>query len=139
MALMVSPNNVRAAIMPMATRPAISPYSIAVAPDLSATSARIVPKATSSALQQIAPRGDQRLVGRRHRIVPQLLRAHPSEPHVLARARQSRPFPAHIEWHQKVKAFVSMTDECQRCEAGGLRRHPEFLVEFADQRRFRGF
>ena len=79
-------------------------------------------------LEQIAEWRDQRLVGRRHRIVPQRLRPHPLERRMLERARGPLPFSADVKWHQQVKGFIRMAGKRQRREAGLLRLDRQLFV-----------
>src|SRR5687767_9684667 len=113
---------------------AMRPYSMAVAP--SSLSMKLASIA-SPLSQQIAQGGDQRLIGRRHRIVAQRLRSHPFEGAVLARLRHSLPLTADEKWHQKVKVLVRMGSKCQGREARRFGRNPKLLLKFADQCRLR--
>src|SRR5690349_6439166 len=129
------PKNVKARISATATRPAIRPYSMAVAASSSARNCLISLIAHPS--QQIAQGCDERLVRRRHGVVAQTLRTHPFEGRMLPGVRRALPLSAYKKWHQKVKVFVRMGRECQRCETGGLGGNPQLLLELADQRRLR--
>ena len=58
--------------------------------------------------EEIAQQRDQRLVGRRHRIVGKLLRPYPGERLVLPRHRRALPAPAQIQRHQQVEPLIGM-------------------------------
>src|SRR5579875_1778496 len=70
------------------------------------------------ASQEIAQERDQRLVGRRHREVRELVRAHPGERLALARLHAPAPAPAEIERHQQVEALIGVRGEGEGGEAG---------------------
>src|ERR1700688_4488367 len=80
---------------------------------------------------------NQRNVSRRHRVVAQLVGADPGEVLALARDHLAVPATADVKRHQQMKRLVSMARKRQRREAGFLHGDADFLVQFADQRRFR--
>src|SRR5277367_1887128 len=87
-------------------------------------------------LEKVAQQRDQRLVGGWHRIVGELVRAHPGQCLVLARPRYAFPAPAQIQRHQQMEPLVLVRGEGERREAGGGDVDPQLLLQFADQRGF---
>src|SRR5690606_31301735 len=134
------PKSVMLAIAATARSPAISPYSIAVAPRSSAAKGLVMEAMAPTCwhlLEKIAQGRDQWLVRGRHGKPPQRLRPDPLEGRMLQCAGRALPPSAHVKWHQQVKAFIRMADKTERGEAGRLRFDRQFLAQFADQRRLR--
>jgi hypothetical protein len=82
---------------------------------------------------------NERYVGRRHRIVGEPRRPHPSQCLPFPCHDVSGPSSADEQWHQQMKIFVRVTREDQRSEAGSVNVNSKFLLQFTDQRRFRRF
>src|ERR1700734_2104175 len=72
-----------------------------------------------ASLEEIAQQRDQRLVGRRHRVIGKLLRPHPGKRLVLARLRHALPTAAQIQRHQQMDALVFVRRKGERREACG--------------------
>ena len=70
-------------------------------------------------LTGIAQQRDQRLVGRRHRVVGELLRAHPGQRLAFPRPRHALPAPAQKQRHQQMEPLISVRGEGERRKAGG--------------------
>src|SRR5262249_15651380 len=131
-------------MMTAAMPPAISPYSIAVAPSSSAAkaAAREVKLVQSRAisvmiplsapvLQQRRQMRDQRQVGGGHGVVAQLVRLDPLELLAFGRRAHPLPAPAHVERHQQVKVLVGVAREGERRKARLPDDDPEFPLELA--------
>ena len=96
-----------------------------------------VPVWSFNSSQQRRQMRDQRLVRRRHRVVPKLVRPHPGEPAWPFARHLSLPAPADIERHQQMEVGIGVAREGQRRETGFPDDDSEFLLQFPDQRLLR--
>jgi len=91
-----------------------------------------------SSHQQIDQMRDQRNIRRRHRVVAQFVGADPGEFLALARDSPRRPSAGRCKAGiSRWEIIVGVTGKGQRREAGFADGDADFLVQFADQRRFR--
>src|SRR4051812_797940 len=139
---------------------AIRPYSIAVAPRrstrkrprLRAAAPRRNPNEViarppvlclvvswRSPSQQRRQMGNQRHVGRRHRILLETVGPYPGEPLAFPGRHGALPAAAHIERHQQVEIRIAVAGESQRRQTGLLDHDAQLLLELANKRLFRPF
>src|SRR5579862_3933631 len=76
---------------------------------------------------------NQRFIGWRHRIVPQLIRPHPFEALLLSRLDKAFPAPADIKGHEQMEVGIRMARECERRETLRFDCDPQFLPQLPDQ------
>ncbi len=92
--------------------------------------------AAALSVQDDAPQHrDQRLVGVGHRVVAQLVLAHPSERLTLARLGRAVPVAADIEQQQHVEILVGVRGEGEGDDRAARHDDAEFFLELADERR----
>src|SRR5665647_965580 len=119
-------------------------YSMAVAPRWLRSKRRsrrtivarrmgIYPSASRPRLEQRHQMRNQRHVRRRHVVVPQPVRLHPSKLLPLQRGDRFLPTPADEQRHQPVKIRVVVAGECERRQTGLADVDAQFLFQFADQ------
>ncbi len=90
------------------------------------------------ASQQCRQMGDERRIGRRHRIIPKLVRPAPRRAACDAlRVTVSLPAPADIERHQKVEIRIGVARKGQGRKTGFLDDDSQFLQQFPYQRLLR--
>ena len=77
--------------------------------------------------------GHQRLVGGRHRVVPQAVWAHPRQLLAFQRRHRSLPTPADVERHQKMEIRIAVAGEGERREARFVDDDPQLFPEFPHQ------
>src|SRR5581483_1770632 len=87
----------------------------------------------SCCLQQRHQMRHQRLIGRRHRIIAQPVRAHPGELLPFLWHHRSLPAPADIERHQQMEIRIDVTGESERRQARFGDDDAELFLELADQ------
>src|SRR5690348_10976157 len=82
---------------------------------------------------------DQRLIRRRHLVVPEPVRPDPGEPLPLVGGDDPLPAPADVERHQEMEVVVAVACEGQRRQTGLLHDDAEFLLQLPYQRLFGPF
>src|SRR5260370_12086876 len=77
--------------------------------------------------------GDERLVGRRHRVIAQSIAAHPCQVLAFQGRHRSLPTSAYIERHQQMEIRIRVAGESERCEALLLDNDSQLLFKLAHQ------
>ena len=93
--------------------------------------------AAAPAAEQVDQMRHQRFVRRRHRKTSEVARGNPFHGLAFPARDEALPPATDVEWHQKMKCFVSETREGEGGETRSLHDDAEFLGEFADQRLLR--
>src|SRR5260370_33959605 len=77
--------------------------------------------------------GDERLVGREHRVIAESIGAHPCQVLAFQGRHRSLPTSAYIERHQQMEIRIGVAGESERCEALLLDNDSQFLFKLAHQ------